>query len=110
MMFMNEMDIEDAQRRYRNHPVLGPASQTLHNLMECANRNSDGWAYWPKPCRAAKKLQELIEGYSHLGGVREAHFDRDREDATPAKLKAAYSPIKAFRTKSGLSFDIVEPR
>lgn len=28
----------------------------------CANRNSDGWAYWPKPFRAAARLMEPVEG------------------------------------------------
>ena len=102
MLFMNEYEIRDAVARHAGHPILGPATQTLFNLMECANANSDGWAYWPKPCRAAKKLQELIQG------DRSAHFDFDREDVTAAKLRAAYSPIKAFLTRQGLTCEIVE--
>lgn len=103
MMFMNEWEIEQAAERFRGHPILGPATQTLRNLMECANRNSDGWCYWPKPCRAAKQLQELIQGphgYPRFG---------DRDDVTATQVKAAYRPIKAFLTRQGLTCEIVTP-
>jgi hypothetical protein len=100
---MNEYDIRRAVQRWEGHPVLGPASRTLESLMEAANDNSDGWAYWPKPARSAAKLMELIEG----DGTYQ-FFDGDREDATPAKLRAALSPIKAFRTRSGIQFEIYE--
>jgi hypothetical protein len=100
---MNEYEIADAAERYADHPVLGPATRTLSNLCEAANANSDGWCYWPKPCRAAKKLQELIQGDRPA-----SRFDDEREDATPAALSAALRPIKAFRTRSGIAFDIEE--
>lgn len=106
MRFMNSYEIDEACIRYRAHPVLGPATQTLAALRDAANHNSDGWAYWPKPCRAAAKLMALIEGDEHPEGVRGARFDDERADATPEKLHAAYTPIKAFRTRSGISFNI----
>jgi hypothetical protein len=103
MRFMNHWDIEDAAERWRNHPVLGPATQTLRNLRNATDRNSDGWAYWPKPVRAAAKLMELIEG----DGTNQYRYG-NRDDATSAKLHAAYRPLKSFRTRSGLGFEIVE--
>lgn len=103
MRFMNHWDIDEAVVRWADHPVLGPASRTLRNLRDAADANSDGWCYWPKPVRSANKLMVLIEG----DGTWEYRFG-DRDDATAAKLRAAYSPIKAFRTRSGLSFDIEE--
>ena len=105
MRFMNRWDIDNAVNRWADHPVLGPASRTLRALRDAADANSDGWAYWPKPARAANKLMELIEG----DGTSRFFFDDDREDATVARLRAAYSPIKAFRTRSGLDFVIEEP-
>lgn len=104
-MFMNEYEIEAAFERRRDHPILGPATETLANLRDCANANSDGWAYWPKPARAAKRLMELITG----DGSWEAQFG-DREDVTAAELTAAYKPIRAFLTRSGLQCEIVPPR
>jgi len=102
MRFMNTWDIQEASWRYRAHPVLGPATLTLGYLEEWTNRNSDGWHIWPKPCRAAAKLMELIEG----DGTWEARENLER--ATPEAYKAALRPIKAFRTRQGAEFKIVE--
>ncbi|MEU7802640.1 UvrD-helicase domain-containing protein [Micromonospora arborensis] len=104
MRFMNESDIADAQRRWADHPVLGPAADTLAALVEVTNQNSDGWPYYAKPARSAAKVMELIEGDGTVQYMQGA-----REDATAAKLSAALAPIKAFRTRSGWSFEIYEP-
>ena len=100
-MFMNEYEIEVAVREWANHPVLGPASQTLRNLMAWTNAHSDGWAYWTKPLRAAAKLMELVHGDHAL------IFDTERDDATPAAYNRALVPIKAFRTRQHADFEIV---
>jgi hypothetical protein len=103
MRFMNTWDIDDARKRYANHPILGPATRTLDNLRDWADDNSDGWAYWPKPSRAAAKLQEMIE----RDGTSKYRFG-DRDDVTAAEYRKALSPIKAFRTKQGADFEIEE--
>lgn len=95
MRFMNEWDIMVATANFADDPVLGPAANTLRNLMDWTNRNSDGWAYWPKPCRAAAKLQELLE---------DNHPNRKAWDApavTEAQYRKALVPIKAFLTRQG---------
>jgi len=105
MKFMNEWDIAEAVARYRQHPILGPATETLRNLMEWTNNNSDGWPYWPKPCRAAAKLMELIE----RDGTSRYRFDEDRDDVTIEEYRKALQPIKEFRTKhANADFEIVE--
>lgn len=96
MLFMNEWEVADAEDRYRDDPILGPASQTLRNLVDWTNRNSDGWCYWPKPVRAAAKLQALL----YLG--------QGRGDVTVADYQAALRPVKAFRTRHGGDFVIVQ--
>ena len=45
---------------------------------------------------------ELIEGDG-----TSAYRYGPREDATPELLKKAYAPLKSFRTRSGLDFEIV---
>jgi hypothetical protein len=100
MRFMNTYDIEDAAQRFANHPILGPATKTLENLCEWANHNSDGWAYWPKPARAAAKLMEMIER-DGTWQWRNSY----REDVTVAEYRKALAPIKAFRTKQGADCD-----
>lgn len=104
MLFMNEHEVRDAAWRYADHPTLGPATETLINLVEWTNSHSDGWAYWPKPCRAAAKLQTLI------GGLAPYYEDPSRSDVVPEQLAAALRPIKAFRTRHGADFDIIEAR
>jgi hypothetical protein len=101
MKFMNGYDVENAVERYKNHEVLGPATRTLDNLVEWTNENSDGWAYWPKPARAAARLMELIE----RDGTSRYHGG-DREDVTIGEYRKALAPIKAFRTKQGADFKI----
>ena len=100
MLFMNTYEIEEALRRYADHPVLSNATKQLAELEQWTNRNSDGWAYWPKPCRAARRLQELI------GTTREYFDDPERPDATEARYREALRPIKAFRTRQGADFYI----
>jgi hypothetical protein len=102
-MFLNEYDVAEALVTFAEHPILGPATRTLSALVIATNANSDGWAYWPKPSRAARKLQELIvrDGtYQYRSG--------DRPDVTVAEYRKALAPLKAFRTRSGLSFEIFE--
>jgi hypothetical protein len=103
MLFMNEHEIHDAAQRYRDHPILAPATMTLRALADWTNRNSDGWCYWPKPCRAAKQLQELV------GTLRTYFDDPAREDVTLDDLKRAYRPIRAFSTREGADFPIYLP-
>jgi hypothetical protein len=102
---MNEYDIARAWDRYADHPVLGPAVETVANVAEWANTHSDGWAYWPKPCRACAKLIELIEGDGTYRAIQEAHLR-----ATVAAYRRALVPIKTFRTRVGADFRIVDPR
>jgi hypothetical protein len=107
MYFMNESDIDNAAERWQEHPVLGPATQTLSNLRDVVNANSDGWAYWRKPLGAARQLMTLI-----MGDGTAAYYSGDREDATPEKYRKALGPVKAFRTQmlkrsNDFAFEIV---
>lgn len=104
MRFMNEYEISRALDDYSDHPVLGPATQTLAALADWTNRNSDGWPYWAKPCRAAAKLMDLIQG----DGTWQARADVN-ERATPAAYALALRPIKSFRTRHGADFTISLP-
>lgn len=103
MRFMNEDDVAEALVTYAEHPILGSATRTLSALVIATNRNSDGWCYWPKPARAAAKLIELIT----RDGTSQYRSD-DRPDVTVAEYRKALTPLKAFRTRSGLSFEIFE--
>lgn len=94
MLFMNQWEIEEAKSRFATHPVLSKATRVLYDLMVLTNEVSDGWCYWPKPCRAAKKLQELIQRGQTFRGP----------DVTEAELKAALPPIKSLLTRHTKEF------
>ena len=102
MMFMNTHEIVMASDQYRDHPVLGPATRTLENLAYWADSNSDGWAYWPKPCRSAAKLQALIQQAERSGRYG------DPVVVTAAEYRKALAPVKAFKTRQGADFEIIE--
>ncbi len=101
-MFMNTYDITDAAIRFREHPTLGPATQTLMALRDAVDGCSDGWAYWPKPSRAAKGLMSIIDLASSK------YWKAEGYEVTPAMVRKAYVPIKSFRTRTGIAFSISE--
>lgn len=84
MKFMNTWDIDEACQKHAAHAIKGPAARLLRDLRDLADSVSDGWCYWPKPCRAAKLLMQLVE---------------DNESPTASDLKRAVAPIKAFMTR-----------
>ena len=86
MLYMNAKDIQQAIHRYAEHPVLGPAARFLDEFREEVNQHSDGWAYWTLPCRAAKRLQEMILG---------------TRPATLVEFHKALRPIRSFMTRRG---------
>lgn len=104
MRYMNDWDLQQAARRFDPHTVPNRARlvEVVDNLREWTNANSDGWAYWPKPCRAAAKAIALIESTSYPEYERRQH-----EDATDAETKAALTPIKAFLTRQGVGYSVV---
>lgn len=95
MLFMNEWDIENTVRRLDPHdtPNLAAGAATLKRLQEWTDNNSDGWHLWVKPCRSAKNLMELLK----------AADDFDPTDCNVAELNAAYRPIKAMLTRTGIT-------
>ncbi len=88
MLFMNSYEIELAVARHKDHPVLGKAVWALFHLMDTVDANSDGWAYWAAPVKAARQLMVLIQSN---------HSNPD--SATEADVKKALIPIKAFYTR-----------
>jgi len=96
MRFMNDYDLGVARVRFTRaaKPNRLALVMVVDNLREWANDNSDGWAYWPKPAKAADKAMALIESRTNReNDEQEAH------DITDEELKAAVRPIKAFLTR-----------
>jgi len=96
-MWMNEHDINDAVRRYGEHPLLGPATWTLDSLRVAVNGCSDGWPFWKAPGAAAAKLMDLIQAHQRW---ERTEYQRPREgaEATAKALREAYAQLRRFRT------------
>jgi hypothetical protein len=98
--YMNDYDIARASELLRDDEVLAPAVRTLRSLQVWTNDNSDGWAYWVKPSRAAAQLQGLV------ADALTAYYRGDKHTATAADVKRALAPVKAFRTRQKADFEI----
>ncbi len=99
MRYMNRYELERAAMTFppETYPNLARANLTVMRLANWADRNSDGWAYWPKPARAANKLMELLQTADPWEPV----------DITGAELRKASAPIKAFLTRQGINHDLI---
>jgi hypothetical protein len=97
---MNDYDLTSAEQRYSqgDTPNRLRLTRIVSALREWADQNSDGWAYWPKPVRAASKAIELIDSTTTPENQR-----RSREDITEVEMSRALSPIKAFLTRQHVS-------
>ena len=100
MRYVNEYDLADMARRFdpETCPVLATGVLILVRLANWTNRNSDGWAYWPKPVRAASRLMDLLESVDRW---------EPEKDLSVADLNRALTPIKAFATRQGFDYDVV---
>ena len=100
MLYMNDYDRQRAVSRFTRaaKPNRLALALVVDNLADWANTHSDGWAYWPKPCRAARQAMLLI--YS---STNEANALQERYDISDAEMAAAVRPIKAFLTRQKVS-------
>jgi O-acetylhomoserine/O-acetylserine sulfhydrylase-like pyridoxal-dependent enzyme len=103
-MWMNQYEDEELPQFFGdgNTPNLATGAWILGNLMDWTNSNSDGWPYWTKPSRAAKRLMEA------LNLAKQAYYRGTMVgDLTDAQLRAVLSPIKAFLTRQGVDAALV---
>lgn len=96
MLYMNDYDVEMARRTAEREgwTVTLDAIATLKRLVEWADTHSDGWAYWPKPARAANQLMQRIREQEN-----KLYSSREEYDMTYNDRDAALRPIKAFLTR-----------
>lgn len=100
MLYMNDFDLAFAGSRFARGrtPNRLALTRVVDELRHWTNDNSDGWAYWPKPCRAARSAMVLIQSTTNA-----ANHEQEAHDITEAELKAALRPIKAFLTRQQVS-------
>ena len=100
MLHMNRWDLRYARERFTRSTTPNRLALALvvDQLREWADDNSDGWAYWPKPARAAAKAMVLIQSTTGR-----ANIQQEENDITDEEMRAAARPIKAFLTRQGVS-------
>ena len=105
MLYMNYYDLAMARSRFTRSATPNRLAlvMVVDNLREWADQNSDGWAYWPKPCRAAAPAMRLIDSTTNAENNRQ-----EREDITDAQMRRAVVPIKAFLSRQRVSADARE--
>lgn len=86
-MWMNQSEIEWAASRHHDCPNVRKGVKLLLRLVEAVNEQSDGWAYWHAPDKAAEKLMDLLRTTGNLQHGSHGTL-------TDAQLKAAISPIR----------------
>lgn len=102
-MFMNEYEIDRMLDTFDEDTNLIEGARTLYRLKQWTNDGrSDGWAYWPKPVRAAQRLMELLKAADDV-----RRRTGDYTDVTEAELSAVFRPIKAFLTRQGAEYSEV---
>lgn len=103
--FMNDYDLDNARLRFTRSSTPNRLAlvMVVDLLREWTNSHSDGWAYWPKPVRAAQRAIELIESRTS----RE-NDEQERVDITDAEMVAAVRPIKSFLTRQGVDKRVQE--
>lgn len=89
---MNQADIEQAATQTHACPNVRKGVRLLHRLIQAVNAQSDGWAYWAAPSRAASKLMALLQSAGNL-----SHGTHNR--ISDADLARAITPIKAMVTR-----------
>lgn len=88
---MNQHDIAYAHSRNHACPNVRKGVKLLYHLMQAVMEQSDGWAYWSPPSKAATKLMELLKTAGNLN--HDTHGT-----ITAQQLKAAISPIRRMVT------------
>lgn len=110
MIFMNEWDIEEARDcavRLENANQI-KAATTLAQLAAWTNEHSDGWAYWPKPCRAAARLQEALQ-QMQTAERTSWRLAGPVADFTDTQVKTFLAPIKTFLERQRIDWRHVLP-
>jgi len=91
-MWMNQGEIEMMAHNHHACPNVRKGVRLLQRLMEAVNEQSDGWAYWSAPGKAAEKLMDLLKGVGNLW------YDT-HGTISDADLRKAITPIRAMVTR-----------
>jgi len=91
-MNMNQSDIEIMASNSHACPNVRKGVAILHTLMESVNAQSDGWAYWSAPSKAATRLMDLLRTAGNI--QHDTHGTISEQE-----LRKAVSPIRSMATR-----------
>ena len=91
-MWMNRMEIEDAERILGDDPLMGGAARFLKSYMELVDDNSDGWPYWRAGTKCADTLSQML--HDAMGAKR--GFTYKYVAPTKEEVVRAVGKIKGF--------------
>ena len=91
-MWMNRMEIEEAEMLLGNDPLMGGAAKFLVSYMELIDNNSDGWPYWRKGTKCADTLSQIL--HDAIGAKR--GFTNKYVAPTKKDIANAVGKIKKF--------------
>lgn len=93
---LNTHDLQDHVFRFGLcAPNRAHVARVVRNLACWTDEHSDGWAYWPRPRRAAQNAISEIHGSTIMDRVAQ-----EQRDLTEQQVRKVLSPIKAFCTRS----------
>ena len=105
MRYMNDYDLDFARKRFGrgSTPNRLALVMVVDQLREWTDENSDGWAHWVKPRRAAERAME------HIDSSTNAENDvQEREDITELEMRRAAQTIRTFLARERVEAERVE--
>lgn len=104
----NQNDIECLARNNHTCPNVRKGVKLLYALLQAVNAQSDGWAYWNAPSKAAEKLMVLIKSagniwYDTNGKISDADF---RKAVSPIKRMVTTQKVKQAKYGNTFEFDV----
>jgi hypothetical protein len=99
MLYLNSDEIDDLQDYFRGPEIpenVRKAASALQRLKDWTNENSDGWAYWKAPLKAAEPLMlRLMEAESAWRRMKPV------EDITEPRMDLFFKPIRDLLSNLG---------
>ncbi len=107
-MWMNQAEIEWVSERTHTCPNVRKGVRLLRRLVEAVNEQSDGWAYWSAPSKAADKLMDLVRNATELhcnatGTISDADL---RKAITPIRTMVTMQRKKQKQYGNTFEFDV----
>lgn len=100
---MNQNEIEWMAQQSHECPNVSKGVNLLLRLMQAVNQQSDGWAYFRAPAKAAQKLIDLLKTAGTCGTISAADL---RKAITPIRTMVTHQRKKQAQYGNTFEFDV----